>query len=311
MNPRSGNGKVGQFDLVARARAAGARVEVLDPDEPADVRALARAAVADGADLIGVAGGDGTQALAAAVAAEAGIPFLVLAAGTRNHFALDLGLDRDDPARGLDALADGVELRVDLGAVNDHPFVNNASFGAYAEVVRSPDYRSEKTQTVLRQLPDILMGQRGARLTAHAGAVTIEAPHALLVSNNPYGTGDLVGLGRRPRLDSARLGVVGVRVDSPMQAAALVRGTAADAVTVTTAPHLTVTADAAEVPVGVDGESLLLRTPVRCRIEPGVLRVRVPRDRPGRHARAAADWRQVSRLAGVAFRPGGSRRGLR
>ena len=88
---------------------------LLDGPGIVDVEALARKAVADGADLLGVAGGDGTQALVAGVAAEHDLPFLVISAGTRNHFALDLGLDREDPATCLDGLSDGVELRVDLG----------------------------------------------------------------------------------------------------------------------------------------------------------------------------------------------------
>ena len=112
-----------------------------------DVAALARQAVADGADLLGVAGGDGTQALVAGIAAEHGLPFLVISAGTRNDFALDLGLDRDDPATCLDALTDGEEVRVDLGVIEDRTFVNNASFGAYAEMVRSPAYRDDKRGT--------------------------------------------------------------------------------------------------------------------------------------------------------------------
>ena len=66
--------------------------------------ALAREAVDHGADLLGVAGGDGTQALVAGIAAGRDVPMVVISAGTRNHFALDLGLDRDDPAAGLDAL---------------------------------------------------------------------------------------------------------------------------------------------------------------------------------------------------------------
>ncbi|CAM5711408.1 Diacylglycerol kinase family enzyme OS=Streptomyces griseomycini OX=66895 GN=FHS37_005723 PE=4 SV=1 [Streptomyces griseomycini] len=110
MNPRSGGGKVGRFRLREKAERLGARVVLLDPSERHDVTALAREAVADGADLLGAAGGDGTQALVAAVAAEHDIPFLVISAGTRNHFALDLGLDRGDPAACLDALTDGVEL---------------------------------------------------------------------------------------------------------------------------------------------------------------------------------------------------------
>jgi diacylglycerol kinase family enzyme len=301
MNPRSGDGKVARFGLVAKAEALGAKVTLLAGPEHVDVAALARDAVAAGADVLGVAGGDGTQAQVAGVAAEHGVPLLVISAGTRNHFALDLGLDRDDPSRCLDALTDGVELRIDLGTVNGRPFVNNASFGAYAEVVQSPEYRADKTQTTLRQLPDLLVGHAGARLSAEAGRVRIEAPQAVLVSNNPYGTGDPSGLGRRQRLDLGTLGLVGVRVDNAFQAADLLRGAASDRVIVTAAKDVTVTADAPMIPVGVDGEALMLASPVRCRIHPGVLRVRVPRNRPGRTPRVTLDWRRVHDLAGRLF----------
>jgi diacylglycerol kinase family enzyme len=301
MNPRSGDGKVGRFDLVTKAEALGAEVALLDGPERVDVAALARDAVARGADLLGVAGGDGTQAEVAGVAAEHDIPLLVISAGTRNHFALDLGLDRDDPSRCLDALTDGVELRIDLGTVNGRPFVNNASFGAYAEVVQSPEYRADKAQTTLRELPDLLVGHAGPRLDATAGRVRVEAPQAVLVSNNPYGTGDLSGLGRRPRLDLGTLGMVGVRVDNAREAASLIRGAASGHVTVTAATEVIVAADAATIPVGVDGEALMLTTPVRCTVRPGALRVRVPRDRPGRTSRPPLDWRRVRGLAGHLF----------
>jgi hypothetical protein len=130
MNPRSGGGKVVRFCLKDKAEALGAEVALLEGPGTVDVGELARRAVADGADLLGVAGGDGTQALVAAIAAEHDVPLLVISAGTRNHFALDLGLDREDLSRCLDALRDGVELRVDLGFIGERPFVNNASFGA-------------------------------------------------------------------------------------------------------------------------------------------------------------------------------------
>ncbi|EPD62446.1 acylglycerol kinase family protein [Streptomyces sp. HGB0020] len=149
MNPRSGGGKVERFALREKAESLGARVLLLEGPGETDVSELARKAAAEGADLLGVAGGDGTQALVADVAASLGVPFLVIPAGTRNHFALDLGLDREDPAKALDALRDGVELRVDLGRAGVRPFVNNVSFGAYAEVVQSPAYRGEKTGLLL------------------------------------------------------------------------------------------------------------------------------------------------------------------
>ena len=188
MNPKSGGGKVEKFDLERKAEELGAEVFLIGGSEPVDVAEVAREAVEAGADLLGVAGGDGTQALVAGIAAEHGIPFLVISAGTRNHFALDLGLDREDPSACLGALSNGVELRVDLGMINGQTFVNNASFGAYAEVVETPAYRGDKLNTTLNTLPDLLQGHRGARLRAQADGTGIEAPQALLVSNNPYGT---------------------------------------------------------------------------------------------------------------------------
>lgn len=299
MNPRSGGGKVGDFALKEKAEALGARVVLLDPDRPQDVAELARKAADEGADLLGVAGGDGTQALVAGVAAERGLPFLVICAGTRNHFAMDLGLDRANPAACLDALRDGVELRVDLGYVGDRPFVNNVSFGAYAAVVSSPAYRDDKVGTILELLPDLLTRRAGPRLTATAGDTVIEEPQAVLVSNNPYRTDDPAGLGRRDRLDTGLLGVIGVKVDNAAQAAGLLMGPrVASGLTEATAREVVTTADAAEIDAGVDGEALVLPTPVHCRISPGALRVRVPRVRPAPPATGVrTDWRRLRRLA--------------
>ncbi|WP_042363968.1 diacylglycerol/lipid kinase family protein [Streptacidiphilus neutrinimicus] len=301
MNPRSGGGKVGRFGLVKKAEALGAEVVLLDTSGgPVDVTELARRAVADGADLLGVAGGDGTQALVAAVAAEHGLPFLVLPAGTRNHFAMDLGLDRADPSLALAALADGEELLVDLGTVNGLPFVNTVSFGVYAEIVQSPEYRDAKAGTALEALPDLLLGYSGERLEAVADEVVLEGPQALLVSNNPYAGAQPLGAARRPRMDGGVLGVVGVRVANAAQAAEVaLLGRRAAALTVLTAHQVTVDSPAGTVPVGVDGEALRLATPVSCTLRAGALRVRVPRDRPGVPAAPGGplDWRRLLALA--------------
>ncbi len=304
MNPKSGGGKVGKFDLKRKAEALGAEVFLLAGAEYVDVAEVARDAVDKGADLLGVAGGDGTQALVAGIAAENGLPFLVISAGTRNHFALDLGLDREDPSACLAALSDPVELRVDLGVINGQTFVNNASFGAYAEVVETPAYRGDKLATTLNTLPDLLQGHRGARLSVQAEGAQIEAPQALLVSNNPYGTGDIAGLGRRARLDRGILGVVGVTVSSAAQAAGLLRGRHATGLQALTTEQVKITADAPQIPVGVDGESILLLTPVTCMVSPGALRVWVPRDRPGIPApKPPVNWATLRHLAGVSEQP--------
>ena len=299
MNPKSGGGKVEKFDLKRKAEALGAEVFLFGASGPVDVAEVARQAVAGGADLLGVAGGDGTQALVAGIAAEHGLPFLVISAGTRNHFALDLGLDREDPSACLSALRDGVELRVDLGVINGQTFVNNASFGAYAEIVETPAYRDDKRNTTLNTLPDLLQGHRGAHLRVEADGTQIDAPQALLVSNNPYGTGDLAGLGRRARLDRGILGVVGITVSNAAQAAGLLRGRHAAGLKVLTSKQIEITADAPKIPVGVDGESILMSTPVTCTVSPGALRVWVPRDRPGVPAPTPpVNWARLRHLAG-------------
>ncbi|MFG2881843.1 diacylglycerol/lipid kinase family protein [Streptomyces sp. NPDC048297] len=300
MNPRSGGGKVGRFGLVERAEELGARVILLDPSVQSDVTELARQAVAQGADLLGVAGGDGTQALVAAVAAEHDLPFLVVCAGTRNHFAMDLGLDRSDPARCLHALTEGEELRVDLGDVAGRAFVNTVSFGVYADVVQHPDYRDDKAGTALNLMPDLLVGEGVRRLDARVDGTVLTSQQALLVSNNAYVSPDeLGGTGRRPRLDDGELGVLGIRVEGAAQAAELaVLGSQSTGLTVMTAHRVEVACDADEIPVAVDGEALRMATPVVCSLRPGALRVLVPRDRPGVVAPAPpVNWRQLVALA--------------
>jgi diacylglycerol kinase family enzyme len=297
MNPRSGGGKVTRFGLQQRAESLGAEVALIDRPGT-DVQQLARDALDRGADLLGVAGGDGTQALVAQVAAERDVPFLVISAGTRNHFALDLGLDREDPTRCLDALRGGVEARIDLGEINGRPFVNNASFGAYAEIVDNPAYRDDKRGTALDTLPDLLRGRRGAVLTGDVDGLEIDAPQALLVSNNPYETSDLAGVGRRARLDRGMLGVIAVRVDTARQAVGLLNGAHQRGLLQTQARRVLVSSDDAAVPVGIDGESVHVSTPVRCTVRPGALRVHLPRDRPGvRPPRGRLSWASIWALA--------------
>jgi diacylglycerol kinase family enzyme len=193
-----------------------------------------------------------------------------------------------------------VELRIDLGLIGDRTFVNNASFGAYAQVVQSPAYRDDKSGTALQMLPDLLSGHQGAHLVVRVdGQVILDGPQAVLVSNNPYETGDIAGLGRRARLDQGVLGVVGVKIETAAQAAGLLRrAQRSRSVTVLTAREVVIDADQSEIPVGIDGESVLMPTPVHCTIRPLSLRVRVPRDRPGvPELRPPIDWARLRHQA--------------
>ena len=171
-------------------------------------------------------------------------------------------------------------------------------------MVESPAYRDDKRGTTLQMLPDILTGHRGAKLTACAGATTITGPQALLVSNNPYQGGDIAGLSRRARLDTGTLGVVAVTVNNALQAAMLLRGARGQGLTTLTTEEVVVDADVPEIPVGIDGETVMMATPVRCTIQPRALRVRVPRDRPGtRPPKPALDWQTLRQLASFRSAP--------
>ncbi len=186
MNLKSGGGKAERFHLEEECRHRNIEPIVLRPGD--DMLQLAADAIGRGADIIGMAGGDGSQALVATVAIRHDVPLVVVPAGTRNHFALDLGLDRDDVVGALDAFADGIERRIDLASVNGRVFVNNATLGLYAEIVQSPEYRDAKRKTAMAMLPDLLGPDApGAelRFTGPEGSAHSSAD-LVLVSNNPY-----------------------------------------------------------------------------------------------------------------------------
>jgi diacylglycerol kinase family enzyme len=286
INPRSGGGKAARFNLTEEARKRSIEPLLLGPGD--DLCSLARRAVTRGADVIGMAGGDGSQALVASVAMEEDVAHVCVPAGTRNHFALDLGLDRDDVVGALDAFTDGVERRIDLARLNERIFVNNASLGIYARVVQSDSYRNAKLGTWRQMLPDV-MGQE-----AHCCDLEFDVPDTkdwagaslVIVSNNPYQLRRFRGAGTRPHLDTGRLGIFTTRLSGAAAVAKLVTlGTIAQHRrfgSVRQWSSLEFEVRASEpVAVGLDGEALLIVPPLRFISLPGALRVRVPRSSTG------------------------------
>ena len=282
MNPKSGGGKAERFQLAEECQKRGIEAVVLRPDD--DLLQLAEDAIRRGADAIGMAGGDGSQALVASVAAQHGIPHVCVPAGTRNHFALDLGLDRNDVVGALDAFADAVECRIDLASANGRTFVNNASLGLYAEIVRSPEYRDAKLKTAAAMLPGMLGPDAtplDLRYTGPDGQAH-ETAQLILVSNNPYQLDQMGGRGTRPRLDDGVLGIVAVMVTDATQAGMLAVFEAAGQVsrfagwTEWSSPRFEINSGAS-VQIGVDGEALTMDPPVVFVSRPGALRVRLPR----------------------------------
>jgi diacylglycerol kinase family enzyme len=286
INPLSGGGKAERFKLVEEARKRKIETLVLGPDD--DLCDLAKRAVTGGADVIGMAGGDGSQALVASVAMDHDVAHVCVPSGTRNHFALDLGLDRDDVVGALDAFVDGVERRIDLARLNERVFVNNASLGVYARVVQSDAYRDAKLGTWRQMLPEI-MGKE-----ATCCDLEFDVPHAtdwggaslVIVSNNPYQLRRFRGAGTRPQLDTGQLGIFATRARGAAQIAKLVTlGTIAQhrrfgTVRQWSSLEFEIRASA-PVAVGLDGEALMLVPPLRFASLPGALRVRVPRNSAG------------------------------
>jgi diacylglycerol kinase family enzyme len=277
-NPRSGGGKAQRFSLAAEARARG--IEPIEFGPPAwDLERLVRDAVAGGADGLAMAGGDGSQAVVAAIAAELGLPYACVPAGTRNHFALDLGVDRDDVVGALDAFVDGGERRVDLAEVNGRVFVNNVSLGLYADAVQRKGYRDAKLRTLLETVPEVL-GPEGTGLDlrwTEPGGHEHRSGVAILVSNNRYRLGRAVGSGTRPRIDDGRLGITIAGTPTGRGGG---RGLPERPWREWTAPVFELDADH-PVPAGIDGEAVELEPPLCFHIRPGVLRVRIARQHPG------------------------------
>jgi diacylglycerol kinase family enzyme len=310
MNPRSGGGKAdGTF--AAAAEALGIETVMLTPGD--DLEQLARDAVARGADVIGMAGGDGSQALVAGIAAEHDLPFVCIPAGTRNHFALDLGIDRDDVVGALDAFIDGYERRVDLARVNGRVFVNNVSFGVYAAIVQSDAYRDAKLNTAAKMLPELLGPDYHPFDFELEGPDSIADcdPDLILVSNNVYKLAGIGGLGTRTRLDGGVLGVMVVEVHNGSELAQLVslstagRGSAYAGWHEWTTTMLEVRSGA-PIDTGIDGEAVTLESPVRLEIQPGALRVRIAPHHPGVSPAQLAATAQAGaprRLLHAAFGP--------
>jgi diacylglycerol kinase family enzyme len=266
VNPRSGGGKAERAGLADAARERGIDAVVLQAGD--SLAELVDRAVGEGADALGVAGGDGSLAIVAAAALEHDLPFVCIAAGTRNHFALDLGLDRRDLVGSLAAFTAGIERQVDVAEVNGRVFLNNVSLGVYGDAVQEPGYRDAKARTLFETAVRVLGPSARAtdlELVDDAG-MPHRDPAVVLVSNNPYSLEPARQHGTRATLDGGQLGVL--VLDAP--------GRGPSAARAWTATQLEIWAPA-PVSAGIDGEAVELTPPLRFAIRPRALRVLVPR----------------------------------
>jgi diacylglycerol kinase family enzyme len=256
VNPRSGGGSPSADELCAAAVERGLDVHLFKPGE--DPYGLASRAAGD---ALGVAGGDGSLAPVAKAALERDLPFACIPFGTRNHFARDLGLDRDDPLAALDAFG-GRERRIDIGWVNDRPFLNNVSLGMYAQLVHHRE-RHRRRREALARLRAIAIALRHRE----PRGITVDGDpirgRVMVVSNNAYAL-DLLSLGERQRLDEGFLYLYAAT------------GVARSQWTERRGTRFEVNATAGHLPAAVDGEPERLQTPLEFRIAARALRVLVP-----------------------------------
>jgi diacylglycerol kinase family enzyme len=259
INPRSGDGDPSPQELARAARERGVEIRLLERgDDPGE---LARAS---GASVLGVAGGDGSLAAVAQAALETEASFVCIPFGTRNHFARDIGLDRDDPLGALAAFDDdGVERRIDVGkAGGDRLFLNNVSFGVYAGLVHRRERHRRRGEALARARALLQTGRHRHRLHARVNGEELPA-RVLLIGNNRYEV-DLFTLGERTRLDAGEL---------HLWAAA---GWLPNAWEEQIAPRFTIELDTAHVRAAIDGEPALLEPPFELESLPRALRVLLP-----------------------------------
>jgi diacylglycerol kinase family enzyme len=256
INPRAGDEEPSADELCAEAEHLGVTPHVLGEDE--DVAEVARSAPEG---PIGMAGGDGSLGTVAEVALERGLPFVAIPFGTRNHFARDLGLDRDDPIGALASFS-GQERRIDVGRANGRLFLNNVSLGVYARLVHRREHHRRRRAVLARLRALALLVQHPGALGLRVNGEPLSA-RVVLVANNAY-TLDLFSLGEREQLDEGLLHVY--------SAEGLLPGDWEER----TGERFAIDSRAGWLQAAIDGEPERLDTPIEFTIEPQALRVLLP-----------------------------------
>jgi diacylglycerol kinase family enzyme len=249
VNPRSGGGRQEPEQLVRAAKQLGVETRVLRHGE--DPAELARSF---DADVFGMAGGDGSLAPVADVALQRGAAFVCVPYGTRNHFARDLGLDRNDPIGALRAFR-GSERRIDVGRADERLFLNNVSLGVYAQLVHRRERHRRRREAFARVRAWAMLLTHRESLGITIDGDPIDAP-IVLVANNAYAL-DFPSLGARERLDEGKLHLYIPGAERIGE-------------------RFVVDAAAGRLQAALDGEPDELVMPIEFRIEPGALRVLVP-----------------------------------
>ncbi len=284
LNPSAGNPRDTHRQVAAAFAAVGLTVTIETVTGVA-MPMRARQAVASGAEIVVAAGGDGTVSAVASAVAGHSAALGVIPLGRLNHFAKDAGIPVDI-AGAARVIANGRTMGVDVGDVNGRTFVNNASLGVYPRLVyeREREERQGRSHTVSLALAAsrVWLQYRRVRVAVvENGMSRVVSTPFVFVGNNEY---ELRGLsfGGRRTLSGGRLHVCmapnvtragAVRV---LVAALAGRLESFDQFESVSLSELSVEANRPQLAVSLDGEVVMLNTPLRYRIHPGALGVLVP-----------------------------------
>ncbi|MBV9411074.1 MAG: NAD(+)/NADH kinase [Acidimicrobiia bacterium] len=275
VNPSAGHDDLSPDEL--RDRFSGHEVVECEPGEVADRTADA---VKRGVDFVGVAGGDGTIRCAAQQLTGTEVPLLPIPAGTRNHFAKDVGVPEIEDS--VDA-AKGQAVRVDVGEVNEHRFVNNSSIGIYPQIVVRREAHEKRLPKGVANIVAVWeqVRRRGQRLGVEVDGRRLQA-WMVFVGNGRYGEG-LIDLADRESLDGNELDVRIALADKPLARLRLLlallvgRLARSELLERMTTSAVTIDVDGrGAVDVALDGEVERIETPLCYRSIEGGLLVLVP-----------------------------------
>lgn len=189
---------------------AGNQAEIVVSKRGEDIRKLAEAAAAAGAEIIVAAGGDGTISSVAQTLAGTNIALGILPVGTHNNFSKDLGIPQQIEL-AIDWIVNGKAEKINIGEVNGHYFINNSSIGVYPRIVIQRELKElagkpraraffEATLDALRNLREhrVVMSIAGEKIIRHTPLV--------FIGNGLYDTNNF-GLGKRTIINREKFSV--------------------------------------------------------------------------------------------------------
>jgi YegS/Rv2252/BmrU family lipid kinase len=273
-----------KIDELARLFAEhGLEVDIQAASDGAEILEMARRAIAQRPAFVVAAGGDGTVSAVASCLKGTDVALAVLPMGTLNHFARDLGIPPEVPD-AVKAIAHGRPVGIDLGEVNERPFINNASLGLYPDIVRDRQRQQRRlgrgkywamlwaTLAVLRRSPFLKLS-----MEINGKPTRCRSPF-VFVGNNDY-VMEGFSIGTRSSLRDGCLSVYTTQRRTRMGLVRLAfralfgRLHQADDFAITHASQIRIDSKRRYMVVATDGEVIAMETPLEFRVLPGALSV--------------------------------------